>query len=94
MASFDRDPIFVALTRPQLFAGVTYSFFVLNCILATELFLLFRTAWVLVVAIVMHLIGVALCAREPRYLDLLLAKARHCPRVRNYAIWQCNSYRP
>lgn len=94
MAAFDRDPVFVALTRPQLFAGVTYSFFVLNGILATELFLLFGTAWVLLIAVGLHLVGMMLCAREPRYIDLLLAKARHCPRIPNYTLWQCNSYRP
>lgn len=94
MTSFDRDPLFVALTRPQLFAGVTYSFFILNGILATELFLIFKTVWVVGIAILLHLGGMALCAREPRYLDLLLAKARLCPRVPNYALWRCNSYRP
>jgi len=26
----DRDPVFGALTRPQMFAGVTYSYFVLT----------------------------------------------------------------
>ena len=29
-AGLDRDPLFVALTRPQMFAGVTYSYFVIN----------------------------------------------------------------
>ena len=30
--------MFVALTRPQMFAGVTYSFFVINTVIAVELF--------------------------------------------------------
>lgn len=94
MAAFDRDPLFVALTRPQLFAGVTYTFFVLNGIIATELFLVFRSIWVLAIAIFLHLIGAIFCAREPRALDLFLAKARHTPRIPNYVIWRCNSYRP
>ena len=29
-----QDTLFVALTRPQMFAGVTYSFFVINAIVA------------------------------------------------------------
>ena len=52
-----RDPLFVALTRPQMFAGVTYSFFVLNLVLSTEAFLMFRSAWALVLALVVHGIG-------------------------------------
>jgi type IV secretion system protein VirB3 len=90
----ERDRVFVALTRPQMFAGVTYGFFIVNLILATELFLLLKTLWVLAVALIIHLIGVAVSAREPRVFELWATKARRCPRVSNYAYWQCNSYRP
>ena len=93
-AGLDRDPLFVALTRPQMFAGVTYSYFVINGVLATELFLIFHSIWVLAAAAVIHVIGMILCVREPRFLDLWLNKVRHCPRVRNHSIWRCNSYRP
>lgn len=94
MNGLERDPLFVALTRPQMFAGVTYSYFVANAIVATELFLIFKSIWALVAALVVHLIGVLACLREPRFFDLWLAKVGRCPRVRNYKIWQCNSYRP
>lgn len=94
MNSIDRDPLFVALTRPQMFAGVTYSYFVANAVIATELFLIFRTAWVLLAAIIIHFAGMLLCLREPRFFDLWLTRVGRCPRVKNYSIWQCNSYRP
>ena len=94
MAGIDRDPVFVALTRPQMFAGVTYSYFIINGIVATELFLIFHSLWVLLAAVIIHLIGVVLSVREPRIFDLWLTRVRHCPRVRNHAIWRCNSYRP
>ncbi|MBY8826568.1 type IV secretion system protein VirB3 [Hephaestia mangrovi] len=94
MAGVDRDPLFVALTRPQMFAGVTYSYFVANAVIATELFLIFRTVWVLLAAVVVHLAGMVLCLREPRFFDLWLTRVGRCPRVKNYSIWRCNSYRP
>ncbi|MBL0914554.1 MAG: type IV secretion system protein VirB3 [Sphingopyxis sp.] len=94
MNGVERDSVFVALTRPQMFAGVTYSYFVANAILATELFLIFRTIWALLIPLVIHFAGVLLCLREPRFFDLWLAKVGRCPRVRNHSIWQCNSYRP
>ena len=94
MDRLDQDQIFVALTRPQMFAGVTYSFFVVNAVLATELFLIFRSIWVLLAALIVHGAGAILCVREPRFFDLWLARVRHCPRVRNHRLWQCNSYRP
>lgn len=94
MSELDRDQLFVALTRPQMFAGVTYSYFTANAVIATELFLVCRTVWVVVAAAVIHLAGVVLCVREPRFFDLWLTKVGRCPRVRNHAIWRCNSYRP
>jgi type IV secretion system protein VirB3 len=48
----------------------------------------------LLLALVMHLFGVLMCLREPRIFDLWLVRAGRCPRVRNYALWRCNSYRP
>ena len=94
MNGLDRDILFVALTRPQMFAGVTYSYFVFNIVLAAEGFLIFRSAWVLAAAVLLHLIGMLLCLGEPRFFDLWLTRVSRCPRVRNHAIWKCNSYRP
>lgn len=93
MTTLDRDTLFVALTRPQMFAGVTYSFFVANVVAATELYLIVRSVWVLAVALLIHASGVLLCLREPRFFDLWLARVSKCPRVRNYREWGCNSYR-
>ncbi|WP_423141120.1 type IV secretion system protein VirB3 [Parablastomonas sp. CN1-191] len=88
-----RDVLFVALTRPQMFAGVTYSFFVLNAILAAELFLIFRTLWVMAIALVVHVVGAVLSLREPRFVDLWITRVSRCPRIKNYDLWHCNSYR-
>jgi type IV secretion system protein VirB3 len=93
MNGVDRDPLFVALTRPQMFAGVTYSYFIANAVIATELFLIFRSVWALAAALAVHLLGVILCLREPRFFDLWITRVSRCPRVKNHAIWRCNSYR-
>jgi type IV secretion system protein VirB3 len=77
-----------------MFAGVTYAYFIANAIVATELFLIFRSAWVVLVALLVHVVGVVLCLNEPRFFDLWLARISRCPRVRNHRIWRCNSYRP
>jgi len=90
----ERDPLFVSLTRPQMFAGVTYTFFVINAIVAAELFLIFKSVYVVLVAFVIHLLGAVVCAYEPRYFDLMILRARTTPRVRNHRLWQCNSYHP
>jgi type IV secretion system protein VirB3 len=94
MNGIERDTLFVALTRPQMFAGVTYSYFIANAVIATELFLIFKSVWALAAALIVHLVGVIMCLREPRAFDLWLTRVSRTPRVKNHKIWRCNSYRP
>lgn len=92
--TIERDTLFVALTRPQMFAGVTYSLFVTNLVVATELFLLFKSIWVIAAAVLLHGLGAVLCLKEPRLFDLWLVRVSRCPRIKNYEVWGCNSYQP
>jgi type IV secretion system protein VirB3 len=94
MAELASTPIFRALTQPQMFAGVTYSFFVINGVVTTEAFLVTRSFWALGLALVVHGIGYVACLREPRIFDLWLTRVSRCPRVRNWRRWRCNSYAP
>jgi len=94
MAELASTPIFRALTQPQMFAGVTYSFFVINGVVTTEAFLVTRSFWALGLAVVVHGIGYVACLREPRIFDLWLTRVSRCPRVRNWRRWRCNSYAP
>jgi type IV secretion system protein VirB3 len=88
-----RDVVFLALTRPQMFGGVTYTYFVVNAILTIELFLIFKSFWMIGLALLIHLVGMLLCLREPHFMDLWITRVSRCPRVRNYRLWGCNSYR-
>jgi type IV secretion system protein VirB3 len=88
-----RDPLFVGLTRPQMFAGVTYSYCVINGVVSTEFFLITKSAWVILFAAIVHAIGWLACLREPRFFDLWLTRISRCPRIPNYRFWRCNSYR-
>ena len=94
MDGLERDTLFVALTRPQMLLGVNYGYAIANAILTTELFLIFTSHWVLLVAVLLHAIGWVACLRDPHIFNLLLVRLRRCPRVRNHRIWHCNSYRP
>lgn len=94
MDGLDRDILFTGLTRPQMLLGVTYGFAIANGVITTELFLVFKSVWVLLAAAVLHLVGLVACLRDPRIFDLWLVKARRCPRVQNHRLWRCNSYRP
>jgi type IV secretion system protein VirB3 len=92
--SLTRFPVHRALTRPQMFGGVTYNFFVINAAVTTEIFLITKSFWALPAALVIHGVGYLVCMREPRVFDLWIAKVSRCPRVRNWQLWGCNSYAP
>jgi type IV secretion system protein VirB3 len=94
MAELNRTPIFKALTQPQMFAGVTYTYFIINGVATAEAFLITRSFWALALAGALHGIGYLACLREPRIFDLWLIKVSRCPRVANWRLWRCNSYGP
>lgn len=94
MSALRSTPVFRALTRPQMFAGVTFSFFVINLAVTTEAFLVTRSFLALPLAALVHAAGYLACLREPRVFDLWITKVSRCPRVRNWRRWGCNSYTP
>ena len=94
MSRLASEPVFAALTRPQMIGGVTYPYAVFNLIVTVEAFLISRSFWALAIAVVVHAVGYLGCLREPRFFDILLTKLRSCPRVRNFGFWEGNSYRP
>lgn len=94
LANLTSDPICTVLTRPQMFAGVTYGFAVFNLIVTVEAFLITKFFWSLLAALVIHFAGYFGCLRDPRFFDLWLARARHCPRVANRGFWRANAYQP
>lgn len=86
------DPIFAALTRPQMIGGVTYSYAVFNLIVTVEAFLITKSFWVLPAALIVHLVGYVGCLSEPRFFDIWITRVSRCPRVRNHSFWGANSY--
>ncbi len=88
------DRLFRALARPQMVAGVTYPFFVLNGIAGAELFLIFKSLFVLFPVLVVHALGYAAHLRDPHIMSLWLTRLRRVPRVPNRSLWGANVYRP
>ena len=75
-------------------AGVTYPFFVLNAIVAAELFLVFKTPLALLPSLVLHALGYAAHLRDPHVMALWLTRLRRTPRVKNYKLRSANVYCP
>ena len=94
MSRLVSDPIFAALTQPQMIGGVTYTYAVFNLIVTLEAFLLTKSFWALAIAPIVHAAGYLGCLKEPRFFDIWVVRASRCPRVRNFAFWRANAYRP
>ncbi len=88
------DPLFRALARPQLVAGVSYAFFVLNGIVAAELFLIFKSLLVLLPWFVVHALGVAAHLRDPNIISVWITRLSRTPKVSNHRLWGANVYQP
>lgn len=88
------DPLFKALARPQMVAGVTYPFFVLNAIVAAELFLVFKSPLALLPSLVLHAVGYAAHLRDVHVMALWLTRLRRTPRVKNFKLRGANVYSP
>jgi type IV secretion system protein VirB3 len=88
------DPIFAALTQPQMIGGVTYKYAVFNLIVTIEAFMITKSFWVLLLAPAIHVVGYLGCLKEPRFFDIWITRVSRCPRVRNFGFWRANAYRP
>ena len=93
-AGLTADPIFVAVTRPPMRWGVTYSALLFNLVFTMEVFLLTRNLLTLLLAIPIHGICALLCLRDARIFDLVLLWGR--TRLPAYAgtfrYWRASSY--
>ena len=90
------DTLFVAVTRPPMRFGVTYIAMLMNLVLTMEAFLLTKNLLTLFLIIPVHGVSALLCARDPRYFDLLLmwAKTRLLGHVSSLRFWRGASYSP
>lgn len=91
------DTLFVALTRPPMLLGVTYSALIVNLMLTMETFVLTRNLLWLLVCLPVHGLCVVLCAFEPRFFDLLQlwGRTRGVALVAgNVRHWRASAYSP
>jgi type IV secretion system protein VirB3 len=88
------DPVFLAMTRPPMFMGVTYTFFVLNGTITTIVFLAANNLLAFLVGVPVHFIGYLLCLKDPRIFDIWRVRLLKTPVSRNRGFWNANSYSP
>jgi len=90
------DPLFVAVTRPPMRWGVTFSALLFNLVFTMEVFLLTKNLLTLLLALPIHGVCALLCARDARFFDLLLlgARTRLPTLLANARLWRASSASP
>ena len=90
------DPLFVAVTRPPMRWGVTYSALLFNLVFTMEVFLLTKNLLTLLIAIPVHGVCALLCVRDARFFDLMLlwGRTRLPACVGNLRFWKASSCSP
>ena len=93
-AGLTADPLFVAVTRPPMRWGVTFSALFFNLVFTMEVFLLTRNLLTLLLAIPIHGICALLCLRDARIFDLILlwGRTRLPAYAGTYRYWRASSY--
>ena len=89
-----QDILFLALTRPPMVFGVTYTFLVVNVLLTGLVFIWSGSLWALLLSAPIHLTGYVSCIRDPRRFDVWRVKLRAAPPAQTRLFWGANSYRP
>jgi len=75
-----RDPLFLALTRPTMMFGVTYSWFAATGMFWTIVFINTKNFALLIPGLMItHAVGYYLCAYEPRFMEIIKIWAKTVP---------------
>src|ERR1700677_4676970 len=95
-AGVTADSLFVGVTRPPMRFGVTYAMLLFNVAFTMEVFLVTKNLLVLLLVIPLHGMCMLLCARDARYVDLLVvwAKTRFLAYFCTLPFWGGASYSP
>src|SRR5215471_19941499 len=90
------DVLFVGATRPPMRWGVTYSALLVNGVFTMEVFLLTKNLLTIALALPIHGVCALLCARDPRFFDLMLlwGRTRIPALLANARFWKSSSYSP
>ena len=93
-AGLTADALFVAVTRPPMRWGVTFSALLFNLVFTMEMFLVTRNLLTLLLAIPIHGICALLCLRDARIFDLILlwGRTRLPAYAGTYRYWRASSY--
>lgn len=80
----EMDQLFLGLTRPAMIIGVTYAWFCFEALIWATVFINTSDFKLLAMgAGINHFIGVMICGKEPRFMDLWMVRMSQCMKCKN-----------
>lgn len=79
----EKDPLFLALTRPPLVLGVTYMWVALEGLLGAVYFINTSDFMMFIYVAGLHLIGWLITSRDPQFLDVMMVSAKISGKCKN-----------
>ncbi len=74
MSGIKGDIVFLGLTRPTLFFGVTVEYFLLNGFTLLGVFIFTKRFEALAIGVIIHFIGYYICFNDPMLISIYLTK--------------------
>ena len=87
------NPLFGALTRPAMVAGVTFEYHMLNLIVSMCAFIGLSPLYGLAF-IPLHAFGWAVCRYDTHFFTLCVKRFLNLPQIPNMSMWRSRAYEP
>ena len=90
------DPLFIGLTRPQMFLGVGMMYVILYSMTCLVGFILSSNFYFIFAMAPLHYLGFMLYSKDPYIIEVIMAKFQLCSRNRMNGLFfhGANSYDP
>jgi type IV secretion system protein VirB3 len=88
------NPVFGALTRPAMTAGVTFEYHGLNLMLSVCTFIAMGNLLYGLMFIPLHAFGWLVCRYDTHFFTLISRRFFHLPGCPNQSIWGVRVYEP
>ncbi|MFV9874902.1 MAG: VirB3 family type IV secretion system protein [Rickettsiales endosymbiont of Dermacentor nuttalli] len=86
------DPLFVGLTRPTMFLGVSFPFVILYSLGCMMYFINSSDLRTFIAIPMFHLVGYIICFKEPLFMELFILRSQKCTYCKNKLFHGANSY--
>ena len=94
MSDFLIHPVFGALTRPAMYAGVSFDYHMINLSVSVCAFILTHNLLYLLLFLPTHAVGLAVFYYDVHFFTIMKTRWFKLSNQPNQSIWRARSYEP